>query len=156
MKNLKINKYWVFSVSAILWLAIDLFSKYYVLNSGIGPIVFVKNFFYLTFQKNRGIAFGIPLVYEVQLIASIFVLGLLVYFGFKYLLIQKRNTFLNQFLLGIIAGGAIGNLINRIHLGYVVDFISLKPFPVFNIADIGITVGLILLFLLTYKTNINH
>jgi signal peptidase II len=45
----------------------------------------------------------------------------------------------------------LGNLINRIQLGYVIDYIILRPFPVFNIADIGITVGLIALFLLTYN-----
>ena len=79
--------------------------------------------------------------------------GLLIYFGFKYILIKKRNTFLNQFLLGIIVGGATGNLINRNQLGDVIDFIALKPIPIFNFADIVITVGLIVLFLTTLKKN---
>ena len=152
MKKLKLSKYWVFIVSAFLWLAIDLISKYYALNANFDSTVFIKNFFYLTLQSNRGIAFGIPMNYLIQLITSIIILGLLIYFGFKYILSQKRNAFLNQFLLGIIIGGALGNLINRIHLGYVIDFIVLKPFPVFNIADIGITIGLILLFFLNFQT----
>ena len=150
MSKLKVIQYRVFIVSAILWLAIDLISKYYVLRSDFDSIVFIKNFFYLSLQSNRGIAFGIPMNYSLQLITSIIVLGILIYVGFKYLLPQKRNAFLNQFLLGIIIGGAFGNLINRIHLGYVIDFIVLKPFPVFNIADIGITIGLIILFFLNF------
>ena len=151
MQNWKIRKYWVFIVSAFLWLAIDLISKYYVFKTDLGPAVFIENFFYLFLQSNRGIAFGIPMNYSIQLITSIIILGLLIYIGFKHLLTQKRNAFLNQILLGIIIGGAIGNLINRIHLGYVIDFIVLKPFPVFNIADIGITVGLIILFFLNFE-----
>lgn len=154
MKKLKWRQYRMFIVSAISWLAIDLLTKYYLLNAGAHKIVLLDNFLYLNLQKNTGIAFGIQIGYLIQIIASVFILGLLIYFGFKYLLPQKRNSFLNQFLLGIIAGGAIGNLVNRIHLGAVIDFIVLKPFPVFNIADIGITLGLIILFFLTYKTNI--
>ena len=151
MSKLKISKYWVFIVSAFLWLAIDLTSKYYALNANSDSTVFIKNFFYLTLQSNRGIAFGIPMSYPIQLITSIIILGLLMYFSFKYLFPQKRNAFLNQFLLGIIIGGALGNLINRIYLGYVIDFIVLKPFPVFNFADVGITVGLIILFFLNFQ-----
>ena len=150
MRKLKVDKYWVFIVSAIAWLAIDLISKFYAARGNFNSIIFVKDFFYLTLQSNKGIAFGIPLGYMTQLVASIFILGLLIYFGFKYLLTEKRNLFLNQFLLGIITGGAVGNLVNRIHLGYVIDFIVLKPLPVFNIADIGITVGLIILFFLNF------
>ena len=151
MKNVKIKQHWIFIVSAIAWLAIDLTSKYYAAKGSFNSVTFIKQFFYLSAQSNKGIAFGIPLGHSLQLIASVFILGFLIYFGFKYLLREKRNLFLNQFLLGIIVGGAIGNLINRIRLGYVIDFIVLKPFPVFNIADVGITIGLIILFFLTFK-----
>lgn len=156
MKNVKVSKYGVFIVSVLAWLAIDLITKCYAAKGSFNSMVFIKNFFYLTLQSNKGVAFGISFGYMLQLIMSIFILGLLIYFGFKHLFKEKRNLFLNQFLLGIIVGGAIGNLINRIRLGYVIDFIVLKPLPVFNIADIGITVGLIILFLLTIKTNTHH
>ena len=156
MKKLKIHQYWGFILSAFSWLAIDLTTKQYALSGQEGPVVLIKNFFYLSFQTNRGIAFGILLGHIIQVIASILILGFLVYFGFKYILNSKRNSFLNQFLLGIIVGGAFGNLINRIQLGYVIDFIVLKPFPVFNIADLGITIGLLALFLLTFQADTNH
>jgi signal peptidase II len=153
VKKLKVIQYRAFILSAILWLAIDLVSKYYVLHADFGRVTFIKNLFYISLQTNPGVAFGIKLGYIFQLIVSMTILGLLIYSGFKFLLTEKRNAFLNQFLLGIIVGGAIGNLVNRIHLGYVIDFIVLKPIPVFNIADIGITIGLIILFLLTFKSS---
>jgi len=156
MKKWKISKYGVFIVSVLAWLAIDLITKCYAAKGSFNSMVFIKNFFYLTLQSNKGVAFGISFGYMLQIIMSIFILGLLIYFGFKYLFKEKRNLFLNQFLLGIIIGGAIGNLLNRLRLGYVIDFIVLRPFPVFNIADIGITIGLIILFLLTIKTNTHH
>jgi len=151
MTRLKLQQYWVLILSAIAWLAIDLCIKYYVAHANLSRLVLIKNFFYLSLQTNKGVAFGIHLGYVFQLIISILILSLLIYVGFKYILVLKRNSFINQFLLGIIIGGALGNLFNRVYLGYVIDYIILKPFPVFNVADIGITVGLIILFLLTYK-----
>jgi signal peptidase II len=151
MEKIKAFKYWAFMLSAFLWLAIDLAVKYFFAHAGSGSLVLIKNFFYFSYQTNKGVAFGIHLGYVFQLIASIIILALLIYFGIKYLLPEKRNAFLNQFLLGIIIGGALGNLINRILMGSVIDYIILKPFPVFNIADVGITIGLIALFLLTYN-----
>jgi signal peptidase II len=151
MEKIKAFQYWVLVLSAFLWLLIDLSVKYCFAHGKFGSAVLIKNFFYFAYQTNRGVAFGIHLGYFFQVIASIIILALLIYFGLKYLLPIKTNAFLNQFLLGIIIGGALGNLINRIYLGYVIDYIILKPLPVFNIADVGITLGLIALFLLTYN-----
>lgn len=151
MKKLKIKQWGIFILSSVGWLFLDLTSKAYVIGEHFKPIILIRNFLYFSLQTNKGIAFGILLGYAFQLIASVFILGFLIYFGFKYISEEKRNAFLNQFLLGIIVGGAIGNLVNRIQFGYVIDFIVLKPFPVFNIADIGITLGLILLFITTTK-----
>lgn len=52
-----------------------------------------------------------------------------------------------RFALGLILGGALGNLIDRVRLGYVVDFIDLRWWPVFNLADSAIVIGVCLLFL---------
>lgn len=96
-------------------------------------------------------AFGIKLGYALQIIISIIVILLLIYYGTKFMCTSKKYPMLNQFLLGIVVGGGVGNLINRLQLGYVVDFIVLKPLPVFNIADIGITIGLFTLFIISCK-----
>ncbi|MBI5731844.1 MAG: signal peptidase II [Candidatus Magasanikbacteria bacterium] len=152
MRNYKINHHRPLFLSAIAWLAMDFATKYYAAHADVNSIVFIQNFFYLTLHGNKGVAFGVFLGHVFQIIVSIIILALLVTFGFRHLLRQKRNSFLNQILLGIIIGGALGNLINRIYLGYVIDFIVLRPFPVFNLADIGITVGLLILFFINYGT----
>lgn len=152
MKKLKANHYRVFILSVILWLTIDLATKNMVAQPGFDRIVLIKNILSLSPQTNEGIAFGIPLTFPLQIVTTLLVLGALLYIGFKQILPQKRNVLLNQILLGIIVGGAIGNLVNRLALGHVIDFIVLKPFPVFNIADIGITIGLIILFFLNIET----
>jgi len=149
MKQRSINHYFPFILSAFVLLAIDLATKYYILHANLGEITIIKNFFKITMYANEGIAFGIFFGYTIQLIVSIMIVILLCYCGFRYLI--KKNQFYSQVLLGIIIGGAIGNLVNRIHLGYVIDFISVWQFPVINIADIGITVGLIMLLALNWN-----
>ena len=57
-----------------------------------------------------------------------------------------QSPALVRLALGLILGGAIGNLIDRVRLGYVVDFIDLRWWPVFNVADLGIVGGLLLAF----------
>lgn len=151
MAKLKINKYRAFILSAFLWLAIDLLIKYFLPKSDLSEHIFIKNFLYFSVHTNSGVAFGIHIGYFIQLIVSAVILYLLIYFGFKYLMSDDRNRFINQALLGIIVGGAIGNMLNRITLGYVIDYIVLRPLPIFNFADIGITIGLIVLFLMTYN-----
>lgn len=132
----------------ILWFVFDYVTKLWVISDSFAPMVFIKKFFYFTYQENSGIAFGIPLPQWLQLISSIFILGMLLYFAFKYVFENNHYRFLKLLLLGIVFGGAIGNAFDRLFRGYVIDFIYLYPIPVFNIADTGITVGLIILFFL--------
>ena len=56
---------------------------------------------------------------------------------------SKQLEYLEKLSLSLILGGAVGNLIDRIWLGYVVDFIDIRIFPVFNLADIFINIGVI-------------
>jgi len=132
----------------ILWFLFDYISKLWVISDGFVPIVFIKKFFYFTYQQNTGIAFGIPLPQWLQLISSVLILGVLMYFAYKYVFENKNNRFFKLLLLGMVFGGAIGNGVDRLFKGYVVDFIYLYPIPVFNIADLGITVSLIILLFL--------
>lgn len=138
-------------MSAIAWLGIDWGSKAWASAANLGKVVIWDDIFYLTLHHNRGIAFGITFGYWPQIVISMLVLSVLVYTAFLQWDGKTRNAFLNQALFGIIVGGAIGNLSDRIRLGYVVDFIYLKPFPVFNLADMGITLGLLALIVLNFK-----
>ena len=108
--------------------------------------------FKLDFVKNYGAAFNIFSGSRIFLsLISILFSILLIY------LILRKNT-LNSFDLysySFILGGTIGNGIDRIYRGFVVDFINLNiiNFPVFNIADISINIGFILLLYNIFKTN---
>lgn len=132
----------------IIWFVFDYLTKLWVISDSFTPMVFVKRFFYFTYQQNSGIAFGIPLPQWLQLISSVLILGMLLYFAFKHVFNNNHYRFFKLSFLGIVFGGAMGNAVDRLFRGYVIDFIYLYPIPVFNIADIGITVGLIILFFL--------
>lgn len=102
-------------------------------------------FLELIYHENIGIAFSIPIT-GLPLIVLTFVLII----GGMILVHRHLPThkIAYQISIGLILGGAIGNAIDRVRLGYVVDFISVGSFPVFNIADSAITLGGIGLFLL--------
>lgn len=100
---------------------------------------------------NPGISFGffIPNIIFYPLVAVIFVVS------FLYLL-KKINSAIfapDKIGLSFVLGGAMANLIDRFNLGCVVDFIDLKFFPVFNLADIFITVGVIIIIIKSSKNN---
>ena len=103
-------------------------------------IVIVDNVLLFTYVQNRGGAWGIfnniPLLFIV--LVPIVVLGLL-WYAFK-----SKNR-LEIVSVGMIVGGALGNYIDRILRGYVVDFIDFRIWPVFNVADIFVVIGGVLL-----------
>ena len=146
--NIKTKLYFV-SLSIFIIL-IDQFTKYLMLYNYKKFINKDYLFFRLDFVKNYGAAFNIFNGNRIflSLISIIFSI-LLIY------LIFRKNT-LNSFDLysySFILGGTIGNGIDRIYKGFVVDFINLNiiNFPVFNIADISINVGFIFLLYRIFK-----
>lgn len=98
----------------------------------------LPNIFHLTLVENRGIAFGLfqgfdPVLFSV-ITVSIF---LLMIWGFRTPPAQVRI----QGGIGLVLGGALGNWIDRVRLGAVVDFLDFRIWPVFNLADTAITIG---------------
>jgi signal peptidase II len=77
-------------------------------------------------------------------VSALLIVAGAIYFYATQLPNHRRIT---QLTLGLILGGAFGNLIDRVRLGYVVDFIQIGWFPIFNVADSAITVGAALLML---------
>lgn len=113
----------------------------YIVN--IGSIPIIKNIFHLTYVENRGAAFGMfqnnqKFFIIVALIACIF--------GIYYLYKKKLNL-LSKTSIILIISGAVGNLIDRVRLGYVVDYFDFRFFwnYVFNLADVFVVLGTILL-----------
>lgn len=100
----------------------------------------IKGFLYFTLVYNRGAAFGIL---KNQIPFFILTTAIAIFFILFYL---KKSSSLEKAALGLILAGAIGNLIDRIFFGCVIDFIDvhIEPvfyWPVFNVADSAITVG---------------
>ena len=95
------------------------------------------------YVENTGAAFGI-FAGRVWLLSA---LALAVASGFVAVYWNDlHSSWLLRLSLGMVLGGAIGNLLDRIRLGHVIDFLAVGTFPRFNIADSAITIGLILLF----------
>lgn len=132
MKTKKV--FFISIVSLLILLSLDQFSKY-IIRRGSG--------FYIC---NKGIAFGIDIPEKL-----IWTLSLIVIFSFIILLFRKTLR-KKPFLLALILAGALSNLIDRLYFSCVIDFIDLKFWPVFNLADIYITVSVIMLLYL----NLNH
>jgi len=129
---------------AILILCVDQLTKFIIhknllLNQSF-PII--KGVFHLTLIHNRGAAFGI-LRNQIPLFIFTSVLAIsLIYFYLKK--DKQKKLSIITLSLSLILGGALGNLVDRIFLGYVVDFLDFRVWPVFNLADSAITMGAIL------------
>lgn len=95
------------------------------------------------FVRNTGSAFGL---FQGQTgiltVATFLAIGFLVVFFIK----NARESVFVALALSLLVGGAIGNLIDRLRLGYVIDWIKLPNWPTFNVADSSITIGVIVLF----------
>ena len=137
---------------SIFIILIDQFTKYLMLNNY--KIFINKDYllFKLDFVKNYGAAFNLFSGSRIFLsFISIIFSILLIY------LILRKNTLnsLDLYSYSFILGGTIGNGIDRILKGFVIDFINLNiiNFPVFNIADISINIGFILLMYSIFKNN---
>ena len=137
---------------SIILLLIDQISKILVvklidINSSIELI---KNFFYLTYTHNTGAAFSILTDKRIFLILIAVIILIVI---FNYLRKNKTESKIEKIAFSLIIGGSIGNLLDRIVRGYVIDFLDFKifgyNFPIFNLADTFIVIGVFLLLLIT-------
>lgn len=110
---------------------------------------FIEKTFPEIISRNTGIAFGFDVgnIWAI-IISNIVLMGIVVYAAKKEL--QIKNT-ITQIFLSMILGGGIGNLIDRIFRGYVVDYVSIWWYPSFNIADISISLGIAGIVIFFYK-----
>lgn len=143
----KINDHLI-KIIVIIVLLIDFFTKIIFTNK---ELIIVKNLFNIKYCQNYGAAWSL---FNNQVVGLIFISIIILLFLLKYqksFLLNKRN----KIAFGLIYGGLLGNLLDRIIYGYVKDFISIiifgYHFPIFNIADIAIVVGMILIFIAILK-----
>ena len=137
-------------IAAVIVL-LDQATKYLVVHYLTQQVVIIPGFLDLVSVYNRGVAFGMfnngQCIFRTTLLTVLSVVVFLILF-FVYLF-SKDMTRLSMVALSMIMGGAVGNVIDRIRLGYVVDFIDAfvknTHWPAFNVADSAITVGAVLL-----------
>ena len=140
--------YALYLLTVIVLVSADQFTKFLITANFKEKIVLVKNFFYINYVKNYGAGFSILQNQKYFLIA----ISLIAVVIIGYLLVTaKKKESLNKICYLLIIGGSIGNLIDRLSLGYVIDFLDFfifgYDFPVFNLADCYITVGCFLLII---------
>ena len=130
-------------VTVALVVSVDRLTKIFfvtVLHPG-ESIPVIRNIFHLSLVHNTGIAFGLFKDNNfVFFVIPVIAIGLLVYNIYYYHKVGELDR-LYIAAFSLILGGAIGNLIDRMTLGYVVDFLDFRVWPVFNAADSAITVG---------------
>lgn len=147
-------------VIAIL-IGLDQYTKYLIVsNFSLYEVKdIINNFFSLTYVQNFGAGFSIMQNQRFFLSAvSIIAIILFAYMLYK----SKKDEYLNSFCYVLVIAGAMGNLIDRIRLNYVVDFLDFLifnyDFPVFNLADCYITIGCFLIMISVFleEKNAKH
>ena len=143
----RIRHFLLFTILAAVDQGVKLWVRSTLMNNG--PLILIPDVFVLQYHENTGAVWGI-MSGKTQFL-SIFTFIILLFIIFLYLKIPQEKKYHPLRLITVfILAGAVGNLIDRVFLGYVVDFIyfELINFPLFNIADSYLTVSCIVLFLL--------
>ncbi len=149
-----------FFLSIFVILVLDQWTKLLVLARFEVPgetIVIIRDFFSFTYVRNTGAAFGLLATANPAFRVPFFLLVpifAMVFLSLLYRDLPPKARW-RALALGLVSGGAIGNLIDRIRLGYVVDFLDFHYrtdwyFPAFNVADSAICVGVGILLLSTF------
>ena len=139
-------------MTAVL-VALDQVTKWWAVANlkGQAPIVWIKGVFELQYLENRGAAFGLMQNQRWLFLISVGIVMIIVGYCYYRLPGDKRYSPLRWICISM-AAGALGNMIDRISNGYVVDFFyfSLIDFPIFNVADIYVTLSAAILILLVF------
>lgn len=153
----RVGHYIAAIILAALGVMIDQFTKYLASSrlKGQNPFVILENVFELQYLENRGAAFGLLQNRQFFFLVSVVVISIVIVLF--YIRVPMNRRFLPLRLCGVfIISGAFGNCIDRVSQGFVVDFLYFKliDFPIFNVADIYVTLAtftLAFLVLFYYK-----
>jgi signal peptidase II len=151
-------KAWPWFAAAAVLVVVDQLTKAAILSALVpGQRIELTPFFNLVLAFNRGAAFSFlsdAAGWQTWLFAGFAVVAATIV---SYLILKNRNKTLFCLGLTLILGGALGNLVDRLRFGHVVDFLDFHAFgwhwPAFNVADSGITVGAIVLILESFVHN---
>lgn len=137
-----------FSVALII-IILDQITKYFVRkNMYLGKsIPIIKNIFHITYSENIGAGFSILKGHITFFIVVSIIVIILIFYYYKRI-IKRKFTIISTSLM---LGGCVGNLIDRLIFAKVTDFIDLRVWPIFNIADSALTIGVILLIVYIWR-----
>lgn len=141
--------------TALFVVLLDQISKIYIRNllSPGDSLPVIKGFLYITHIQNKGAAFGLlagrQFVFILVTILSIALIAI-------YYIRARESHPLFNLALGLEVGGAVGNLLDRMRFGGVTDFLNIRVWPVFNVADTAIVIGVVLLIFVSLITVFRH
>jgi len=144
----------LYYILAIVIIALDQLTKWLIVkNMELGEsMTIVENFLYITSHRNQGAAWGIlqGQMWFFYIITTVVIVGII-----YYMAKHTKGNILLGISLGLMLGGAIGNFIDRIFRKEVVDFVDTYifgyDFPIFNVADSALVVGVILLMIQMFR-----
>ena len=154
------QKYVVLAVTSILVIILDQWTKHLIYSRfSLGESISVINsFFAITYVRNMGAAFGLfhraPAYFRDPFFIMVPIVALFV-ISFVFVRLDPRER-LTSVALSLIVGGAVGNLVDRLRFGYVVDFLDahwkeIYHWPAFNVADSCIVIGVALIFIQSFR-----
>jgi len=142
----------IYFLGIAVLIVLDQLSKYWAVGSliGKGGLGFIPGLLGFRYVENTGAAFSILRDKQLLLIllTTVMIAGLI---GFLIKAVRTETTFVVKIAYTLLISGAIGNLIDRVRLDYVVDFLEFRfiQFPIFNLADVFVVVGVSLLIFAT-------
>lgn len=137
----------LFAAIAVSVIVVDQLSKLWIrthltLYQSVPP----SGLFRLTYAQNTGAAFSV-FYGKAGILTVVSIIGIILLLAYAFVIYRRfpyLDTLINKISLALILGGTAGNLIDRLHLGHVTDFIDVGPWPVFNVADSSIVAGVVI------------
>jgi len=136
----------------LVTLLLDQFTKYTITSRMLlgESIPVFPPVFYITYILNPGAAFGMLANHTTFFIVVSLLVIVGVLLGYRYLPRERIGV---RLAAGLVVGGALGNLIDRARLGRVIDFLDFRVWPVFNLADMAIVIGALLLIIDIWRSD---
>ena len=132
--------------TAFLVVVLDQLTKTWVRSYSLGQVIYKEGFFSIVHSANTGAVFGI-LQDKSFFLTIVAFIGIILILFYAFVIAHRSPFFIGwpgSLALGLVLGGAVGNLTDRLRYGHVTDFISVSIWPTFNIADSSLTIGVIL------------
>lgn len=134
----------MYIIIGVIWFIVDYVTKYFIQQHFVPgeSLPIIPNVFHITYILNYGAAFGILRDQRIFFLTVVVILIVALWVFRKQI---KNGGMLPQLGASLLVSGALGNALDRLVRGAVVDFFDFRIWPIFNVADIGICIGIVLL-----------